>query len=145
MEYIVELSMLFAGVVLGYGGVKTLTDTSVRNCKGDIVELRPTIMVGVPAVWEMIRKGVIAKIASGGALKKSVFNGSMKLKKNNVPILGQVADSVVLSQVRAATGGRLRVGLAGGAAISKETLEFLNVAIFCLLTGKPYHVSRSLS
>ncbi|KAF9027422.1 acetyl-CoA synthetase-like protein [Hymenopellis radicata] len=79
----------------------------------DIAELRPSIMVGVPAVWEMI------------PVRKSVFNGSMTLKRNKVPVLAQVADSVVLSNVRAATGGRLRVGLAGGAAISRETQEFL--------------------
>ncbi|KAF8887701.1 long-chain-fatty-acid-CoA-ligase [Mucidula mucida] len=136
LEYIVELSMLFAGVSSGYGRVKTLTDASVRNCKGDIAELRPSIMVGVPAVWEMIRKGILAKIAAGGAIRKSVFNGSMTLKRNKVPVLAQVADSVVLSNVRAATGGRLRVGLAGGAAISRETQEFLNVALFNLLQGK---------
>ncbi|KIY67621.1 long-chain-fatty-acid-CoA-ligase [Cylindrobasidium torrendii FP15055 ss-10] len=135
LEYIVQLSMLFAGVHVGFAGVKTLTDQSVRNCKGDIAELRPTIMVGVPAVWEMIRKGVLAKVNQGSALKKGAFHGSMKLKKNNVPILGALADNLVLSQIRQATGGRLRVGLAGGAAISRDTQEFFNVAIFNLLSG----------
>lgn len=135
MEYIVELSMLFAGVTVGFGTVKTLTDASVRNCKGDMVELKPSIMVGVPAVWEMIRKGVLAKINAGGTVKKAAFNGSMKMKKGNVPVLGSLLDSLVLSQVRAATGGKLRVGLCGGAAISKDTQEFMNVAIFNLLSG----------
>jgi long-chain acyl-CoA synthetase len=36
--------------------VKTITDQSVRNCKADIKSFHPTIMVGVPAVWELIRR-----------------------------------------------------------------------------------------
>jgi long-chain acyl-CoA synthetase len=35
---------------MGYGSPKSLTDLSVRNCKGDLRELQPTIMAGVPAV-----------------------------------------------------------------------------------------------
>ena len=34
--YIVELVMIFVSMLSGYGHVKTLTDASVRNCKGDI-------------------------------------------------------------------------------------------------------------
>ncbi|KAG6875507.1 hypothetical protein C0992_003557, partial [Termitomyces sp. T32_za158] len=125
LEYIVELIMLFVGMPSGYGRVKTLTDASVRNCKGDISAFRPSIMVGVPAVWETIRKGIIAKVNGGGAVKRSVFNGAYAAKKANVPVIAQLADSVVLSSVRAATGGKLRIALSGGAAISRETQEFL--------------------
>ncbi|KAF5334972.1 hypothetical protein D9611_009928 [Ephemerocybe angulata] len=135
LEYIVELIMLFVGMPTGYGRVKTLTDASVRNCKGDIGEFRPSIMVGVPAVWETIRKGILAKVAAGGSLKKSVFNGAMAAKKKNLPVLAQLADSVVLSGVRAATGGRLRIALSGGAAISRETQEFLTTALVTVLQG----------
>ncbi|KAJ8469511.1 hypothetical protein ONZ45_g16866 [Pleurotus djamor] len=126
LEYIVELSFLFVGLPLGYGRVKTLTDASVRNCKGDLSEFKPSIMVGVPAVWETIRKGIISKVNAGGTLKKSIFNGAVSLKKAGVPILAQIADSAILSGVRAATGGRLRLALSGGAALSKEAQEFLS-------------------
>lgn len=135
LEYIVELCMLFVGMPSGYGRVKTLTDASVRNCKGDIAAFRPSIMVGVPAVWETIRKGILTKVHSGGAVKRSIFNGAMSAKKNNVPILAQLADSVVLSGVRAATGGKLRLALSGGAAISRETQEFLTTALVTVLQG----------
>lgn len=135
LEYIVELCILFVGMPSGYGRVKTLTDASVRNCKGDISAFRPSIMVGVPAVWETIRKGILAKVNAGGSFKKSMFNGAVNAKKNNVPVLSQLADSVVLSGVRAATGGRLRIALSGGAAVSRETQEFLSVALVTLLQG----------
>jgi long-chain acyl-CoA synthetase len=138
LEFMVELSLFFVGVTIGYGRVKTLTDASVRNCKGDIVSFRPSLMVGVPAVWETIRKGILAKINASGALKKSVFNGAMTVKKAGVPVLSQIADSVVLSGVRAATGGRLRLALSGGAALSLETQEFLTVALVTMLQGASY-------
>ena len=48
LEFLIENLCVFKGVALGYGGVRTLTDGSVRGCKGDIKELRPTIMAGVP-------------------------------------------------------------------------------------------------
>ncbi|GLB44412.1 putative AMP-binding enzyme [Lyophyllum shimeji] len=135
LEYIVEMCMLFVGMTVGYGRVKTLTDASVRNCKGDISAFRPSIMVGVPAVWETIRKGILSKVHGGGTVKKGVFNGAIAAKRANVPVIAQLADSVVLNSVRAATGGRLRLALSGGAAISRETQEFLSVALVTVLQG----------
>ncbi|KAF8154265.1 long-chain-fatty-acid-CoA-ligase [Crassisporium funariophilum] len=135
MEYIVEMTILFVGMPSGYGRVKTLTDASVRNCKGDISTFRPSIMVGVPAVWETIRKGILAKVNAGSSIKKSMFNGAMTAKRRNMPILAQLADTVVLSGVRAATGGRLRIALSGGAAISHETQDFLTTALVTVLQG----------
>ncbi|KAF9257898.1 long-chain-fatty-acid-CoA-ligase [Marasmius fiardii PR-910] len=135
LEYIVELIMVFVGMTVGYGRVKTLTDASVRKCKGDIATFRPSIMVGVPAVWETIRKGILGKVNAGGTIKKAVFNGAIAAKKNNVPVLAQLADSVVLSGVRAATGGRLRIALSGGAALSRETQLFLDKALVTMLQG----------
>ncbi|KAF9529910.1 long-chain-fatty-acid-CoA-ligase [Crepidotus variabilis] len=135
LEFIVETCLMFIGLPLGYGRVKTLTDASVRNCKGDLSAFKPTIMVGVPAVWETIRKGILTKVHSGGTIKKGMFNGAMSAKKSNLPVLAQLADSVVLSNVRAATGGRLRLALSGGAAISRETQEFLSTALVTILQG----------
>jgi long-chain acyl-CoA synthetase len=135
MEYIVELCMLFIGCTVGYGRVKTLTDASVRHCKGDLVLFKPTIMVGVPAVWETIRKGIIAKVNASPAMRQQVFHGAMTLKKAKIPGLSQLADAVVLRNVRAATGGRLRLALSGGAALSRETQEFLSIALVTILQG----------
>jgi long-chain acyl-CoA synthetase len=135
LEYMVEMCLFFVGVTTGFGRVKTLTDISVRKCKGDISALKPSIMVGVPAVWETIRKGIVGKVNASGPLKKGVFNAAMAVKKANVPVLSQVADSVVLSGVRAATGGRLRIALSGGSTLSHETQQFLTTALVLLLQG----------
>jgi long-chain acyl-CoA synthetase len=130
----VELTMFFAGIPLGFGKIKTLTDASVRNCVGDIRAFRPTIMAGVPAVWETIRKGIVGKIATMPSFKQSIFNGALTLKKS-VPAIAGVIDSVLLGAVKAGTGGRLRLALSGGAALSRETQEFLTLALVTILQG----------
>jgi long-chain acyl-CoA synthetase len=135
LEYMVELTLYYRGMTTGFGRVKTLTDQSVRKCRGDIIAFKPSIMIGVPAVWETIRKGIVGKVNAGGALKKNVFNGAYAVKKAGVPVLSQIADSAVLSNVKAATGGRLRLALSGGAALSHETQEFLTVALVTMLQG----------
>jgi hypothetical protein len=46
LEFTVEMIMLYIGIPIGYGNIKTLTETSTRNCLGDIRTFRPT---GAPA------------------------------------------------------------------------------------------------
>ena len=128
---------------MGYGSVQTLTDVSVRNCLGDIRTFRPTVLVGVPAVWELIRKGIDAKVKAGGKLKSAVFNTALSLKKyfgmgSSVALL---LDSIVFKAVKEATGGRLRFGISGGAAISKDTQEYLSNVLVPILQGYGTHLS----
>ena len=134
-EYVVELCFLFIGGCCGYGRVKTLTDQSVRNCQGDIKAFRPTIMAGVPAIWELIRKGILAQVINAGFIRKSMFNRAMAVKKANVPVLKDVVDWIVFAKIRQATGGRLRLGVSGSAALSRETQEFLNLALVTVVQG----------
>ncbi|GAA5831861.1 hypothetical protein JCM3766R1_000130 [Sporobolomyces carnicolor] len=137
LEFAVEMCFMFVGAKIGYGTVKTLTDASVRDCKGDLNALQPTIMVGVPAIWETIRKGIVAKVAAGGALKSKVFNLAMSAKKlgGNGSILGNIADAVVFKNVKSATGGKLKYALNGGASISLATHEFLVNALVTVIQG----------
>lgn len=135
LEFVVECSLIFVGVTMGYGSVKTLTDQSVRNCNGDLATFRPSVMVGVPAVWEQIRKGIMAKLSSAPAIARTMFNTGLTVKRNKIPGLSGFFDAVVFKKVQAATGGRLRLALSGGAALSPETQEFLDLALVELLQG----------
>ncbi|KAF8063537.1 long-chain-fatty-acid-CoA-ligase, partial [Lyophyllum atratum] len=135
LEYMVELCALYTGVTSGYARPKTLTDAGVRGCRGDLAALRPNVMFGVPAVWEAIRKGLLGKIEQGGWVKKKAFDAAMGLKKAGVPVLGAMADMLVLSKVREATGGQLVFTMNGGAAISQDTQEFLSWAVVPMMQG----------
>ncbi|KDR82130.1 hypothetical protein GALMADRAFT_240655 [Galerina marginata CBS 339.88] len=135
LEFIVELCALFVGVTSGYARPKTLTDAGVKGCRGDLIELKPQIMFGVPSVWETIRKGIVGKLNAGGPLKKALFYGALAAKKNGTPVLAGLGEAVVLSKVREVTGGKLKFAMTGGAAISKETQEFLSIALVPMMQG----------
>ena len=58
----------------GYARVKALTDAFVRNGK-EVFQF--STMVGIPAVRESIRKGVVAKIKPGESNYESLFQCAM--------------------------------------------------------------------
>ncbi|KAF2663976.1 long-chain-fatty-acid-CoA ligase 1 [Microthyrium microscopicum] len=138
LEFVFENTVMFVGGTLGYGNFRTLSDTNCRNCVGDIKEFKPTILVGVPAVWEQVKKGIITKVQGGSAITKSMFWGAMSTKEfllgRGLPGVG-IIDSIVFSKVREATGGKLRIAFNGGGPISKETLKFISMAICPLISG----------
>jgi long-chain acyl-CoA synthetase len=72
-EFVFENLCLYWGGTMGYGSPRTLSEANVRNCKGDIQELKPTLLVGIPAVWETVKKGIIANVSKGGKIVESVF------------------------------------------------------------------------
>ncbi|KAJ3058860.1 long-chain fatty acid-CoA ligase, partial [Podochytrium sp. JEL0797] len=139
LEMVVEMTMLYLGASLGYGSVKTLTDASVRNCKGDIRELRPMILCGVPQVWESIRKGVSGKIAEASPTVQKMFNGAFNLKwwlmNNGLGGLASPLDAIIFNKIKDQVGGRLRYALSGGAPMPKSTQQFMNVVATCLVNG----------
>ncbi|EEY14684.1 long-chain-fatty-acid-CoA ligase [Verticillium alfalfae VaMs.102] len=138
LEYVFENGALFWGAVLGYGNPKTLSDNSVRNCSGDIREFKPSVMVGVPAVWETVKKGIINKVNAGSPVVKSLFWNSLSLKASllasGLPGTG-VLDSVVFKKLKEATGGRLKLCMSGGGPIAKETQHFISMAIAPMIIG----------
>jgi long-chain acyl-CoA synthetase len=123
---------------MGYGTIRTLSDTSVRKCKGDIRELKPTILVGVPQVWETVKKGIVAKVNSGSALVRNLFWGALAAKgfllSSGLPGSG-ILDAIVFNKVKDATGGKLRICMNGGGPISKETQRFISLAITPMISG----------
>lgn len=138
LEMVIESLVLFFGATMGYGSPRTLSDTSVRNCVGDMRALRPSILVGVPQIWETIKKGVISRVSGSSSFVRAMFWGAFTAKSflvaNNLP--GQTMfDSVVFGQVRNLTGGRLRYIINGASGISKETQHFMSMILAPMLTG----------
>jgi long-chain acyl-CoA synthetase len=138
LEFVFENCVLFWGGTMGYGNPRTLSDVSVRNCMGDIREFKPTILVGVPAVWESVKKGIIAKVNGGSAITKNIFWGALAAKEflvaHSLPGVG-ILDTIVFNKLKEATGGRLRICLNGGGPIAKETQRFISFAITPLISG----------
>lgn len=136
-ELAFEIVSIWWGGCLGYANVKTLTDALCRNCKSDLQEFKPTIMVGVAAVWESVRKGVLAKVKQLPPLTQKVFWAAFKAKSvfHNYHIPGGSIFDVIFKKVKAATGGELKFVLNGGSPISRDAQVFITTLICPMLLG----------
>jgi long-chain acyl-CoA synthetase len=81
LEFVFENSCLYWGGLMGYGSVRTLSEANCKNCQGDIRELKPTLLVGIPAVWETVKKGIIANVNKGGVVVQTMFWGALYAKQ----------------------------------------------------------------
>ncbi|KAI5959270.1 FAA4 [Candida pseudojiufengensis] len=136
-ELAFEVATLWWGATLGYANVKTLTEASCKNCQPDLIEYKPTIMVGVAAVWESVRKGVLAKVKKASPLQQKLFwiafNAKATMNKFKIP--GGSLFDIIFKKVKAATGGKLRYVLNGGSPISIDAQIFVSTLIAPMLLG----------
>lgn len=102
-------------------------------------EVRPTVFVGVPRVYEKIRQEVERRSALS-PVKKRLLKGAVKLGarhrdevysgKRPSSRLWKLAQKLVYSKVRAAFGGRVDVFVSGGAPLGVDTATwFASVGI----------------
>ncbi len=107
-------------------------------------EVRPTVIVGVPRVFEKIRQAVEQKAAQSPIKKRllayaihlgahfagTVYDG----RKPNSP-LWKLANKLVYSKVREAFGGRVRIFVSGGAPLGIDTAKWFAAAGIALWEG----------
>ncbi|ANB13426.1 long-chain fatty acid-CoA ligase FAA4 [Sugiyamaella lignohabitans] len=136
-EFTLELGCIHWGATLGYANPKTLSDVSVKNCLGDIREYKPDIMVGVPTVWENVRKGILSKIKENPSIVQKIFWAAYyaKLGLSHYGIPVPLVDTLIFKKVKDATGGNVKFVMNGGAALSKDTQVFISTLIAPLLIG----------
>ena len=144
LEFVFESACLYWGATMGYGNPKTIFDNSMKKCQGDIAEFKPTILVGVPAVWETVKKATMAKVGKLNPFSRNLFWGAMTAKSfmmNNSSYLplssvgASVVDNVVFKKVAEPTGGRLRICITGGGPIAKDTQRFISMCIAPMISG----------
>jgi long-chain acyl-CoA synthetase len=95
-------------------------------------EIRPTIIVGVPRVYEKIRAE--AERRAGQGLKRKVFDWAVGIgEKHKEEIaagetptspLWKLANQLVFSKIRRGFGGRSRAYFSGGAPLGKDMAEW---------------------
>jgi len=96
-------------------------------------EIRPTVFVGVPRVFEKIR-GEVEHRVSGSPVKKALLAWASNLGKSHKEavyngrrpssLLWKLADKLAYSKVREAFGGRVRVFVSGGAPLGIDTASW---------------------
>ncbi len=115
---------------------------SVEMILPNLKEVRPTILVSVPRIFNRIYTSVQAQIAEKPAFIQAAVKSALatrhKLREDEPVGVGAklvlaLTDRVVFSKVRARFGGRLRYAVSGGAALSPDVAEFvdsLGISVF---------------
>ncbi|MFN3638617.1 MAG: AMP-dependent synthetase/ligase [Chloroherpetonaceae bacterium] len=137
-----------AGYYLIFGCGATINYAeSIETITMNLAEVRPTIVVTVPRLFERIKSGLFKSVDSSPPAKKKLFywalnvgyaHAKAKREKRFAPILAAqyaLADSLVLSKVKERFGGRLRYFISGGAALPKETGELFEALGITILEG----------
>jgi long-chain acyl-CoA synthetase len=129
MELMAEFMMVAVGCTICYADPKSLTSTGAFP-HGALEEFAPTLMVAVPKIWDVIKKGIQAKVAAGSPivqfLVKTAFQWrNFALKHGFDTPLFKV---LVFKKFKAAVGGRLRFGLSGGGPLNEEVQDFVRCA-----------------
>ena len=121
--------------VLIFLGYKTAFAESVQTITDNLQEIKPTLLMAVPRVFNRIYDGVNKKMrAKGGPIAALFFNGleykqrskeggSLSLKESLVLFL---AEKVVFAKVRGAFGGNLRYAISGAAALDAKIGHFID-------------------
>jgi long-chain acyl-CoA synthetase len=110
---------------------------SLQALARDMAEVRPTVILAVPRVFEKIYNKVRDASLSGGWLRHIVFRWSVGLGRKRaryefvekrppvwLHILAGLADHLVFARIRAATGGQIHFAISGGAPLGPRMLEF---------------------
>lgn len=129
LAFTVEVGCIASGVTVCYGSPRTVSDEIVRGCRGDIPEAAPHFLVGVPAVFDKIKAGILGKVSAASSIQQTLFHKAFADKKaasavgKDTPIWNRL----VFGKMKAALGGRVEWIVSGGAPLSKECGEFLRV------------------
>jgi long-chain acyl-CoA synthetase len=158
LELAAELMCLAVGAKLGYGHAFTLTDNSPmiaqvgdspdvppEGVRGDATALRPTVLAGVPAVYDKVRKRIATRFANETGLRKFLWDSAWAAKTKVWGDYGLTPfwDALLFDKVRTmALGGRVRVMISGGGPISKETQHFMNIVFNCPV-GQGYGLTET--
>jgi long-chain acyl-CoA synthetase len=110
--------------------------------------VRPTVFPSVPRVYEKIHTGITKKFAEETGAKRALIEWALgvgrqasevRLSGRELPrglaLRHRVADRLVYSKVKGRLGGRLRIGISGGAPLAKEIIEFFHALDILVLEG----------
>ncbi|MEP7214539.1 MAG: long-chain fatty acid--CoA ligase [Acidobacteriota bacterium] len=137
LSHIFERSAMYLYIL---NGMAVHYAESVDRAPDNLREVRPTIFVGVPRIFEKVYSKAKLKAAQAGGVKEKVFDWAIdtarefalhNAEKRPIPmplmLKHFIADRLVYTQLRDFFGGRLRSCICGGAALPDD--------IYLIFTG----------
>ncbi len=93
---------------------------NLETVPANLLEVRPTFILGVPRFYEKMRDRVLEAVKSAPPSKQKLFYWAKALKnKKNL-----IANFLVYKKFKARLGGRIRFCVSGGAPLPREIAEF---------------------
>ncbi|KPJ90797.1 MAG: hypothetical protein AMS18_10020 [Gemmatimonas sp. SG8_17] len=133
--------MLHAGTTINYA-------ESIEQVPANLLEVRPSIVLSVPRLFEKIYARVLENAMAGSSVKRRIFFwarrtaekwADTKLAGAPIPVglavKKKLADRLVFSKLQARTGGRIRFFVSGGAPLSPEIARFFYAAGIPIIEG----------
>jgi long-chain acyl-CoA synthetase len=121
----VDLAMMYHGVTLAYC-------PQIEQLPQALAEVKPTIFVGVPRVYEKVYNQVTIRTKTFP--KRSIYHWALSVgKRHKAETLAgktsqswewKLADRLVFSQVRAGMGGQVKTYISGGAPLGRELADW---------------------
>ncbi len=141
LERTTSLGFLCKGASIAYA-------ESIESVSENLVEVRPTIMVSVPRLFEKMYSRVMDMVLVQPAPKKALFFwavgvgkrfGAKKIRGEAVPrglaLRRKLAQKLVFAGILARTGGRIRFFACGGAPLAADIAEFFHAMGLVILVG----------
>jgi long-chain acyl-CoA synthetase len=153
-----QISMLANGTAIGFADPKTIsskgacrqtpsggvnTQPGGAHPPGASEEFKPTIMVGVPKIWDTLRKGAEAELLKKPPMVRAIFQEALSARDRalqngtDCPLF-----RLVFSPLRKMLGGRLKLCISGGGAIADETQSWIR-AVMCPMMIQGYGLTET--
>lgn len=140
-ERMVDYTLFQSGVIINYA-------ESFDTVAANLGEVKPTVVLSVPRLYEKVYARVLENALSGSAIKRTIFFwakrageqwATLSLAGLPVPrglkIKKKVADRLVFSKLQARTGGRIRFFVSGAAPLSADIAKFFYSAGLPVIEG----------
>ena len=140
-ERMVDYTLFQAGVIINYA-------ESFDTVAANLGEVKPTVVLSVPRLYEKVYARVLENALSGSAIKRNIFFWAKRageqwatLSLAGLPIPGglrlkkKLADRLVFAKLRARTGGRIRFFVSGAAPLSADIAKFFYSAGLPVIEG----------
>lgn len=114
---------------------------SIDQLLPNLMEVKPTIWLSVPRIYEKAYARIRGMVEDGTAVKKALFEWGMAAGRAYIKALSekkspspktmieyQIAKKMIFGKISARFGGRLKIAISGSAPLAQNIQEFMHIA-----------------
>lgn len=133
-ELVAEFGSLGTGTCLCYCDPKTLTPAGAYPI-GALEQYKPTFMIAVPKLWDVIKKGVQAKIGGESKVKQYLVNTAYesRMRAMKLGFDTPLFNALVFKKFSKVVGGELVLAASGGGPLNGDVQDFISTTFGCPL------------